>query len=237
MQLARVVGRPLLIALLLCVFGLWGATPVSASAARRTSLAWRFVSPMVDSGVAAKVLYQVAGLPDGSALEVQQSRSVGWTNLVEIPVAASARGRITLPVLDQGRYDIRIVAERHGSQITRSGSRVLLVFAHEPMSRILGTTPATTTIGNDRFRYAWSASHWTTYTLLNLATSSCRSFSLQLAYVNPSAAIGQTATMLSVIQRTRTRVLKAPNGTIQLSFRRSADRYLMNYRSVFRSAW
>ena len=206
------VYRPLLTVLLVVSVATIGVGS-RASASLQPTLQWRLLSADIQAATAPVVAYDSRDLPRDTTLYVQERRRGRWVRIFTSHAARTGTGHIKLPRLSEGRYLLRVIVRGGKPILVAPGSRLLTVFSPVPFSRLLGTKESTATVGRVRFVYAWSAAHWANYTLVSLPSATCRSLSLDLAYVDPSRATSQTT--LDIAQLSHLKKIAAFAGHIR----------------------
>ena len=181
-----------------------GAVDGSAMATTTPSVTWSFRPTSLTSGQHPYIAYTERSMSTGQRLLVQRVSSNRWVTLAQLHPKANGTGSYLGAAVSQGRYQFRLIIVNASSRGIASQARILYVYGTVPFSKLAPTQAASIVqVGGKSFTYVWHEASWERATVLTLASTTCRSMSMSMAYLaapSGTAANGQSTADLATLQ-------------------------------------
>jgi hypothetical protein len=196
------------------LFGLVALGFESAAAATKPSVTWGFRENAISAGARPTLSFTaLAAVGDLAAVQVLVGHT--WQTLSRVQPAASGSGRWVGKRSRQGRFRYRVVLLKGGHAVAVGAPARLYVYAEVPLANLLSAKERSVVLKQKTYRYVWTASAWSRYTIFFLGSPTCRSLKLTMAYLAPSSttAVANVATLV-VIQRNSSSRINVSSGDI-----------------------
>lgn len=177
-----------------------GTSPArEVSVTARPTVSWQFVSDSIDAGAAPSLTWSTTGVPKGYSVRLQRQTgtAAAWRDVQTLP----REGAGETVAVQQGRYVFRVIVLAPTGQAVAGQVRDLKSYATVEFADVLGRQSKTVQINAQLFRYVGYHGSGTV-PLLNLDSTSCRSFVVNAGKSAGSSNASMSRGGVEVVQET-----------------------------------